>query len=274
MGIKVTEDDPITDDVAVITDASGTGTLPFVPVDYEAIGIQFHSLSVSVEEVGVFTSSKTATLTFNFEVDLQEIGTRFVFNVSERGWLSIRHEDELTSPKVLPYALKVKITEVKDGREYFIIEEGRLKGHKASVKLADDGGSFLTKENLHTDSVNFIYHQENMVLEVVDTGRIYWAKMDEGNPIPIGAVYDIAIPYEPHHDFGEYYERYSIHAKTWFRLGQTDEDRFLHLGRVSAGCITVSADQNEGESWEEIYDLLITARKGDLLSVGTVKVIN
>lgn len=138
--------------------------------------------------------------------DFQKPGERFVTNTSSRGWLTIKHEDGLTQPNVIPYALKVKLNQVKDGREYF-------------------------------------------------------------------TIYDLEIPYEPHHLYGEPYENFSLYAKTWFRIGHTG-DRYLHLGEVSRGCITVRAGDNKPGAWDEIYRRLIVSRMGDSMNVGTVSVVD
>ena len=55
----------------------------------------------------------------------------------------------------------------------------------------------------------------------------------------------------------------------WFRIGHSG-DRYLHPGRVSAGCISIT----ETARWMEIYDVLIKARKGDLMSVGILEVVD
>ena len=58
-------------------------------------------------------------------------------------------------------------------------------------------------------------------------------------------------------------------AKTWFRIGHSG-DRYLHAGGFSLGCMTIT----EVVRWGEIYNGLIKARKGDLMSVGVLEVID
>jgi hypothetical protein len=92
------------------------------------------------------------------------------------------------------------------------------------------------------------------------------------HPLPNG-VHDLQIPDEPHPSYGQPYEQYSIYAQTWFLITNNREyERYLHFGNVSAGCVTVSAEKNGGTAWNELYKLLITARKGDSLSVGTLQI--
>jgi len=98
--------------------------------------------------------------------DFKKLGERLVANTSSRGWLTIKHEDGLTLPSVIPYALKVKLDQIKDGREYFTISEGPLAGHMASVRLADDGKSYFSAEILHTSASFLTYSRKNQILSL------------------------------------------------------------------------------------------------------------
>ena len=66
---------------------------------------------------------------------------------------------------------------------------------------------------------------------------------------------------------GVSYEDRAKRAKTCFRLGHSG-DRYLHTGRISAGCVTV----REIQRWDELYAHLIKARNGDGVSVGVLEV--
>ncbi|MDP3043181.1 MAG: hypothetical protein Q8N21_02150 [bacterium] len=81
-------------------------------------------------------------------------------------------------------------------------------------------------------------------------------------------LYDIEIPDYPHLG-GSRYKNEAKWAKTWFRIGHKRE-RYLHTGRVSLGCITITDVKN----WDEIYNKLIKARKGDFISVGALEVVD
>ncbi|HNX74462.1 MAG TPA: hypothetical protein PLM07_02345, partial [Candidatus Rifleibacterium sp.] len=104
------------------------------------------------------------------------------------------------------------------------------------------------------------------------TKASYLITMSNEDPIPNGK-YDLEIPYEPHHLYGEPYENFSLFAKTWFRIGHTG-NRYLHLGEVSKGCITVRAADNHPGAWDEIYSRLIVSRMGDSMNVGTLHVVD
>jgi hypothetical protein len=261
--VRIIEEDPVFDD-------EGAGSSNF-SVAYNSSTIQNHSFNVSVIGDPIGDRNKIAIFSLNFEAELKDIGIKYVKDVSKRGWLGIKHEDNLTSPKVLPYALKLQVKKIENEREFFVIKEGPLKGHEGSVRLSDTGTSSLTEENLHTGSVYLIYSKKNETLQIKGNDRKYSAISDPSNPLVKG-IYDLEIPDEPH-PHAEYYEIYSIYAKMWFRIGHSG-DRYLHFGRVSAGCITVKAEKAQKDSWNEIYNLLIRSRKGDSLSVGTVEIVD
>ena len=62
-------------------------------------------------------------------------------------------------------------------------------------------------------------------------------------------------------------------AMAWFYLGTGnakpgDNDRYLHPGRVSAGCVTVT----EVSKWDSLYAVLILSRATGGKDVGTITV--
>jgi len=65
------------------------------------------------------------------------------------------------------------------------------------------------------------------------------------------------------HDLGA---PYGAPGKVWFRIGHSG-DRYVHPGRISAGCLTCAPSQ-----WEELYGVLHCARANDKISVGTLVV--
>ena len=97
-------------------------------------------------------------------------------------------------------------------------------------------------------------------------GKRYKADDDPKNPWRKG-LYDIEIPDHPHRGGLNYPE--AGRGTVWFRIGHSGE-RYLHPGRVSAGCISIT----ETTRWMEIYNALIKARKGDFMSVGVLEVVD
>ncbi|MBM7555608.1 hypothetical protein [Halanaerobacter jeridensis] len=188
----------------------------------------------------------------------------YIEKINPDDWLRVRLNDGRTV--ALPSYLKVKLEEIKDGREYFKILEGAYRGKKASVKqqkhfLGVVSGSYFTTSCLRRPPAVLTFDRGAEKLSIEGLGT-YHAKTDEGNPISKGS-YNIEIPDAPHTG-GNYYLGDSRYAKTWFRIGHS-----LHPGERSAGCITVK----DTKRWTEIYRYLIISRKRDSRSVGIVKVI-
>ncbi len=50
----------------------------------------------------------------------------------------------------------------------------------------------------------------------------------------------LQIPDAPHPATRDAYYAYTSYHKTWFRIG-TEGDRYLHVGEISEGCVTVRA---------------------------------
>ncbi|MFV0410938.1 MAG: hypothetical protein ACK5LJ_14945 [Paracoccus sp. (in: a-proteobacteria)] len=192
------------------------------------------------------------------------MSTRYVRNADGKGWLLVRHDISNAIYPPLPQYLKVAHLGTANGREHFRIMEGKSRGKTASVSLRSDGTSYLSRvpPRRRTDAV---------IRFRISTGELWYgskgpfsAKTDPSNPPPVG-THELEIPYE-YHSLGSGYEPYSKYAGSWFRIGHKG-DRFLHPGRVSLGCATLT---NVTE-WTNVYNYLISARKDDV-SVGIIRV--
>ncbi len=180
------------------------------------------------------------------------------------GWLKVILDDKQTEVS-LPAYLKVRVSNSNNKREYFTILEGPYRGKTSSVKLREDGFSRFMVEAQHEPMIRAKYSisQKTFILKnrkykTVDYRGSLWRK----------GVYDIEIPDYPHKGGRNYLDK-SPRALTWFRIGHSG-DRYLHTGLFSLGCMTIV----EPKRWMEIYNVLIRARKGDFLSVGTVEIID
>ena len=202
-----------------------------------------------------------------FEVNIEALVVEAIKYIPDvdNGWLKVKIADG--NIIYLPAFLKVQPEYVEGGREYFKILEGSYKNQKASVSLdnANNKGSRLLADVKHAPLANLQYSisQKKLIIE----NKKYKATDQAGEPWKKG-WYDIELPDYPHKDPRNYVDIAS-RFKTWFRIGHEGE-RYLHTGRVSLGCITII----EIEKWDEIYDKLIKARKGDFLSVGVLEVID
>ncbi len=250
--IRIVEEDPLFDDV-------GTGQIS-MPLKNLSIG-ETHTTTVKVSGQG-WEKSKTASITLEFEVS-QNDGIRYASNADGRGWLLILL-DEKSKETQIPFALKVRISEITSKREHFYIDEGPLKGQTASVRLKRGGSSFLLSDLKHKPAARLVFRKKKQTLEIEGLG-VFKAKTFDSDPVKNG-IHDIELPVSPHNEHGSDYLEFSIFAQSWFRVGHT-EGRFLHCGSQSAGCITVT----EPKKWTEIYNFLIDRRK-DQPSVGTIDV--
>jgi len=186
---------------------------------------------------------------------------RYVEDVSN-GWLRVKLNSGQIIP--LPYLLKVEFEKRENGRDYFKILEGEHKNANASVSQKSAHSSYLVRLGaIHKPGASCEFDKSSKTLTITGLGS-FNAFTADNNPIPNG-VYDIQIPAAPH-GFGASYTGYSVYAKTWFRVGSSGS-RFLHPGRNSLGCITVT----DVAKWTEIYNYLIQRRKSDT-AVGSVKV--
>jgi hypothetical protein len=202
-----------------------------------------------------------------FEVTIEALvieAIKYIPDV-DNGWFKVKIADG--NIICLPAFLKVQSEYIERGREYFTILEGSYKNQKASVSLDNENNnnSRLLSDAKHEPLANLQYSisQKKLIIgskkyQATDYVETPWKK----------GWYDIELPDHPHTGGRNYLDK-SSRAKTWFRIGHEGE-RYLHTGGRSLGCITIT----EIEKWNEIYDKLIKARKGDFLSVGVLEIID
>lgn len=180
------------------------------------------------------------------------------------GWLNVKREPSGAIIAV-PEFLRVEFERSSGGRDYFTVLEGVERGKKFSVKAGNlkagnpgyRAGAAL-QFNLGREQLTYPGGQ----IKAITHSR---------NPIPAGA-HPIQIPDFPH-ELGMGYISESTYAKSWFYLGQGhavpgNNDRYLHPGSVSAGCITVDPSE-----WTRLYQYLSLCRSGDGKTVGSVTVV-
>ena len=249
----VTERDPVFNDTGRHADNFS--------VALNGTELQSFQLTIRVEEQGALRKAGTAIFTLDFSAELAE-AVRYL-PPTDDGFTAVLEEP--TRKRVsLPTALAVQVERISEGREYFVILEGAMKGKRASVSLGDDKRSRLLTANPHTPPVQLNYSVSKKTLSTQDGTAVYTAISDD-EPVTPG-TYDLEIPDAPHQG-GLFYPD-APHARTWFRIGHRGE-RYLHPGRRSLGCVTVT----DTARWEELYDLLIVGRKGDGISVGILRVV-
>ena len=164
--------------------------------------------------------------------------------------------------------LQVEFTERTGERDYFNILEGVYKGQKASVSQKSASQSHLGKP-LPTYAGAGAISVDISKRELTYSG-ITVSITVEPTALPTVGTHNIQIPDFPH-SLGDGYLSKSAYALNWFFLGSGNasagNDRYLHCGLASAGCVTVDPDK-----WTKLYQYLIKRRAGDGKSVGKIKI--
>ena len=182
----------------------------------------------------------------------------------------------------LPGYLKLNYLGIKvlngKKRDYFIPYEGRWKNRELSVTRKSDGGSYLV--------TGYILGPAKIIFNPVKANLWYGEGSSRVGPIfaqgsspdipgskPLrDGVYEISIPDEPHPD-GDPYLSQSSYARLWYPIPADqdrdgdDDERFLHCGAVSAGCVTV----RDVPQWTGICKYLYNRRLKNGV-VGTITV--
>ena len=231
---------------------------------------------------------------------------RYVSRAGTDGWLIVTLENG--KRESLPHCLKVRVYQQSDDREHFVILEGALKGTKASVRRKGAGDSYLISGIVHRPAGVVRFDRTRQMLWYGGLGpfNAFSGNSPGHTAVPTGH-YKLQIPFAPSAETRPQYYAYTDFHKTWFRLGLNPiGDRFLHVGEISHGCVTVRAfvpkinmPQPSGfndlpaiassvhrgaigfplpsivapvVSWKDIYHYLIAARAYDQ-SVGTLTVV-
>ena len=136
------------------------------------------------------------------------------------------------------------------------------------MKIEPNGTLYLELINHQTDPVHLTYSISKNILKF--GAKTYKTKQhpDYVEP-PKTGLYDLEIPDFPHDLAAGYLDRAAL-AEVWFPIGHDKSGRYLHVGLATEGCITMT----EIEKWDELCKILLKARKGDGVSIGTVKIID
>lgn len=180
------------------------------------------------------------------------------------GWLNVRREPS-GAIVALPEHISTEIESSSNGRDHFIVKEDVESGNRFSVKQ----GHLRKQAPAYRPAaiIQFILSRKTLIYP---GGRVR-AFTDDENPIKTG-THPVQIPDFPH-SIGSAYLHKTPYAKNWFFLNNGSatpfrNDRYLHPGHESAGCITVDPAQ-----WNSLYQYLILCRSGDGKTVGMVSVV-
>ena len=245
---------------------SGQATVS-IETDTESGNTKEQTITVSVHERRsffdrLFGRKKIANFELMFQVNMYDIA--HMIARTEDGWIEVVPEWQQKTVW-LPELLRVRLLRQENARDYFQILEGYYANKYASVKsFFDSGKSSIVPGEPSTPAVMAEYSISKQTVTLDNVS--YKAKDYEGAPWQKG-TYIIHIPDHPHAGGLEYKEY--AHARSWFLIG-FESDRYLHVGLVSLGCITISAEQD----WEKLYEILIRARTGDGASIGVLHVVD
>jgi len=180
------------------------------------------------------------------------------------GWLRVK----LDSGDIVSLSQYARVSNVRMNsagtRELFTIDDWPYAGQTASVAAKSGGGSRFGSVS-YDDGGTVIFDSSTNKLKYGSSGWIPTA-MSTTNTLSEG-IYDIWVPDYPH-GLGNGYSRYSDFSTVWFRIGEESSSRYLHLGNVSAGCVTVGATSEGGtdahkREWTDLYNYLIKRRKNN-----------
>lgn len=199
--------------------------------------------------------------------------SKALIETDAKGWLNVK----AASGSIISIA---KYTRVKyrgynsdKTRELFTILDWPHANIKASV-------SAISKNKSRFSSVQFLspglitFERDKNRLKYGNSNWIHTAT-DTNNPIPKG-TYNLWLP-DYYHDFGEKYLDLATYSTVWFRIGAASSNRYLHVGDVSLGCVSVGEKSTGGtdedkKKWDDIYKYLVKRRNGNKF-VGKIKVI-
>lgn len=176
------------------------------------------------------------------------------------GWLVVVSGGVKTS---LPSGLKVSLTSSSGGRDYGTIDEGILAGSSFDVTSGNLEAGYRRVGSLQVKvrsraggpvKIGGTSYELEMSINYVEgvvskSAGPFPATTYAGNPLPDGD-HDIEIADFPHPGGATY----GALGTVWFRLGHSG-DRYLHPGRISAGCLTCAPG-----NWEAIFQIVHCAR--------------
>jgi hypothetical protein len=214
----------------------------------------------------------------------------YVNKVALGGWLDVRLRSGVLI-SICEYT-KVKILESRHGVTWFVIQDGWQKGVTASLSDANAKvylGSkapqqtgvnvmvkYLKEEELNSKPRGQMLLQQTATLNVNGTqARITLNSIPVGakrehDPLPPG-LYRLRAPDGPHPKGAtEFYRRLAEpglrNDQVWFPIEYGDNSRYIHLGHLSHGCVTIM----QLEKWNAIYQALIEHRISGTEYVGQI----
>lgn len=215
----------------------------------------------------------------------------FVNEVGSDGWLQTRQGESGHLVSLAKYT-EVAVGDTLHGRKMFKVLDGPARGQTLSLADANAasylGTRFPTRGALNIE-VTYGGYVEGWVsaarngqlldqqLATLKVGSItaqvtmnsVWGR--EYAPLPAGQ-YAVRVPDAPHkQDMTRFYRRVAPGLKydqVWFPIRYGNNSRYLHVGNLSEGCVTVL----DLDKWSAIHEALISHRSADGQSVAQLTV--
>lgn len=215
--------------------------------------------------------------------------TLYINKVGSDGWVQAKPANGPLVP--LHKYTKVVVTQVVAGRTYFKVLEGHHQGQVLSMQDANAKeylGTIAPVSKPATLVVKYGHYVEGWY-SAARQGKLdqQFATLQAGalsldvtmnsvwggkySPLPPGR-YKVLLPDAPHQgNMTTFYRSVAPSLKydqVWFPIQYKDNSRYVHVGNLSEGCVTVTSL----EKWSDLQELLISHRGPDGISVATLEV--
>ncbi len=215
----------------------------------------------------------------------------YINKVDKHGWLKVLKASNQNA--FLPEYTKLQITESKNRRVYFKVLDGFNAGMLANLQDINASEYLGRKAPLQTPVViNVRYGKEEEVfsdtlhtkplqqtatLTVEGVSALITLNTSKDprrrlhTPLPPGK-YKVGLPLPTHDkDMTSYYRKTQPDLRAdqiWFPIEYGNNTRFVHVGNVSHGCVTVMAL----DKWNAVYQAIISHRVPGTNDVGYIVV--
>lgn len=218
----------------------------------------------------------------------------YVNEVGNDGWLQALDSASKRRTSLFKYTKLTNISS-QDGRTSFVVQEGPAKGRtlslwtenakrylgrrspeRSAITVTVEYGKY--REKWHSSARDEDLNQQMATMTVgtltvqVTMNSVWGAGF---SPLPAGK-YSLLLPDAPHSGAYTRFYRQAAPAlvcdQVWFPIQFEKNSRYVHVGNVSEGCVTVL----DLAKWSEVHEALISHRmldrSGTVVGVGTLVV--
>ncbi len=216
---------------------------------------------------------------------------RYVNKIASDGWVQALKANGTDRLSLCKYT-KVQILETKNGRTFFKVLDGTYANTTVSMQEANAKeylgivapqqtplrltvkyGKFEEKWISKAKGGKFDQQWATLTTETGFSIAVTMNSIWDGIffPLPPG-TYTVLLPDVPHDkDMTRFYRKSEpmlVHDQVWFPIAFGNNSRYVHVGNVSEGCVTVI----DLDKWANLQEALISHRSADGKSVGQITV--